>query len=84
MLSLPHSHYFKLPDILENPGHNLPKTGKDIYGRLVGFDMPDHGLFIAGIVRDLAPGAAIECMRVLSDYCVGDLATLTKALRAYS
>jgi Subtilase family len=42
--------------------------------------MPDHGLFIAGIVRDLAPGATIECMRVLSDYCVGDLATLTKAL----
>lgn len=77
---IPHSHYFKLPDNLETPGPNLPKTGKDIYGRLVGFDMPDHGLFIAGIVRDLAPGAAIECMRVLSDYCVGDLATLTKAL----
>ena len=77
---IPHSHYFKLPDNLENPGLNLPKTGKDIYGRLVGFDMPDHGLFIAGIVRDLAPGATIECMRVLSDYCVGDLATLTKAL----
>ena len=77
---IPHSHYFKLPDNLENPGPNLPKTGKDIYGRLVGFDMPDHGLFIAGIVRDLARGATIECMRVLSDYCVGDLATLTKAL----
>lgn len=77
---IPHSHYFKLPDNLETPGPNLPKTGKDIYGRLVGFDMPDHGLFIAGIVRDLAPGATIECMRVLSDYCVGDLATLTKAL----
>lgn len=77
---MPHSHYFKLPDNLENPGPKLPMTGKDIYGRLVGFDMPDHGLFIAGIVRDLAPGATIECMRVLSDYCVGDLATLTKAL----
>lgn len=77
---IPHSHYFKLPNNLENPGPKLPKTGKDIYGRLVGFDMPDHGLFIAGIVRDLAPGATIECMRVLSDYCVGDLATLTKAL----
>ncbi len=77
---MPHSHYFKLPDNLENPGLKLPMTGKDIYGRLVGFDMPDHGLFIAGIVRDLAPGATIECMRVLSDYCVGDLATLTKAL----
>jgi hypothetical protein len=77
---IPRSHYFKLPDNLENPGLNPPKTGKDIYGRLVGFEMPDHGLFIAGIVRDLAPGATIECMRVLSDYCVGDLATLTKAL----
>jgi hypothetical protein len=77
---IPHSHYFTLPNNLENPGLTLPKTGKDIYGRLVGFDMPDHGLFIAGIVRDLAPDATIECMRVLSDYCVGDLATLTKAL----
>lgn len=77
---MPHSHYFKLPDNLENPGPKLPMTGKDIYGRLVGFEMPDHGLFIAGIVRDLAPGATIECMRVLSDCCVGNLATLTKAL----
>jgi Subtilase family len=77
---MPHAHYFQLPVTLDTPGMLQPSTGKDIYGRLVGFNMPDHGLFIAGIVRDLAPGATIECMRVLSDCCVGDLATLTKAL----
>lgn len=55
-------------------------TGKDIYGRLVGFPMEDHGLSIAGIVRDLAPGANIECIRVLNDYGVGDTNTLYKAL----
>ncbi len=56
-------------------------TGKDIYGRLAGFHMADHGLFIAGIVRDLAPEATIECIRVLNDDGVGDLKTLIKALK---
>src|SRR6266699_2954949 len=56
-------------------------TGKDIYGRLAGFPMADHGLFIAGIVRDLAPEATIECIRVLNDDGVGDLKTLIKALK---
>lgn len=56
------------------------KTGKDIYGRLVGFPMEDHGLAIAGILRDLAPHATIECIQVLNDYGVGDLHTLLLAL----
>jgi hypothetical protein len=56
-------------------------TGKDIYGQLVGFSMADHGLSIAGIVRDLAPEANIECIRVLNDYGVGTLNTLMDALR---
>ncbi len=55
-------------------------TGKDIYGRLTGFPMPDHGLFIAGLVRDLAPRASIECIRVLNDFGVGDLCTLSQVL----
>jgi len=55
-------------------------TGKDIYGRLVGFPMADHGLAIAGIIRDLAPSAKIECIRVLNDYGVGDTHTLFLAL----
>jgi len=55
-------------------------TGKDVYGRLVGFPMPDHGLFIAGIIHDLAPNAKIECIRVLNDCAVGDLITLANTL----
>src|SRR5581483_3108461 len=57
-------------------------TGKDIYGRLSGFPMADHGLFIAGLVRDLAPGASIECIRILNDFGTGDLASLVQALTA--
>ena len=64
-------------------GSKLPQdvtTGKDLYGRLVGFPLVDHGMTIAGIVRDLAPDANIECIRVLNDHGVGDLDTLINAL----
>ncbi|MHB8598093.1 MAG: S8 family peptidase [Ktedonobacteraceae bacterium] len=56
------------------------RTGKDVYGRLFGFDMPDHGLFVAGIIHDLAPDAKIECMRVLNDYGIGTFAIICAAL----
>ncbi len=59
-----------------------PRTGRDLYGQTIGFAAPDHGLFVAGIIRDLAPGAKIECVRVLSDYGVGDFGTLMQALQA--
>ncbi|HEX2514869.1 MAG TPA: hypothetical protein VH257_09215, partial [Chloroflexota bacterium] len=42
--------------------------------------MPDHGLFSASIVRQLAPHAEIRLVRVLSDYGVGDLLALTDVL----
>jgi Subtilase family len=67
----------------EIPGpEDTAVTGKDIYGRLTGFPMPDHGLFIAGLVRDLAYDASIECIRVLNDFGVGDAHTLYQALTA--
>lgn len=47
-------------------------VGKDVYGRHYAFKMPDHGLFIAGIVHDISPHARVECVRVMNDYCVGD------------
>ncbi|MBV9613866.1 MAG: S8/S53 family peptidase [Ktedonobacteraceae bacterium] len=72
-------NYQVLSDVLDVPGPNQPATGNDIYGRLVGFPMSDHGLFIAGIIRDLAPGANVECIRVLNDYAVGDTAMLLNA-----
>lgn len=55
-------------------------TGKDVYGRLSGFPMADHGLFIAGLVRDIAPEASIECVRILNDFGVGDSSVLIQAL----
>lgn len=73
-------HYTFLPEILDAPTTNQPATGNDIYTRLVGFRMNDHGVFIAGIIRDIAPGAKVECMRVLNDYAVGDTLMLTYAL----
>ena len=69
------NYSFDVPDPEESA-----VTGKDIYGRLVGFPMADHGLGVAGIIRDLAPAANIECIRVLNDYGVGDTHTLFLAL----
>ena len=69
-----------IPDIVEGTPPERVVTGKDIYGRHGGFPMEDHGLFIAGILRDLAPEANIECIRVLNDFGVGDICTLYDVL----
>ena len=67
---------------------SLPKrltniqAGKDLHGQLYGFQMPDHGLFVSGIIHDLAPKAKIECVRVLNDSGVGDVGTLCHVLQA--
>src|SRR2546429_6305957 len=37
-------------------------------------------IFVAGIIRDLAPKAKIECVRVLNDYGVGRVNDLMQAL----
>ncbi len=76
-------HHNQLPAQIDEPGPFQPKSGKDIKGRLSGgFRMPDHGLFVAGIVRDIAPNTHVECIRVLNDFCAGDLQSLTKALES--
>jgi len=56
-------------------------VGKDVYGRHYAFRMPDHGLFIAGIVHDIAPHARVECIRIMGDYCVGDSDLFSSALQ---
>jgi subtilisin family serine protease len=61
-------------------GENQPKTGKDIDGNLIGYPITDHGLFVAGIIRTLAPAANIECIRILNDFGVGDTTALTQML----
>ncbi|GAC1624287.1 MAG: hypothetical protein NVS4B7_15100 [Ktedonobacteraceae bacterium] len=70
-----------LPDVMVDTTSERVVTGKDIYGRHVGFPMADHGLFVAGILRDLAPEAHIECIRVLNDFGIGDIRTLCAALQ---
>ncbi len=57
-------------------------TGKDLNDQFYGFEMPDHGLFVAGIIHDLAPKAKIECVRVLNDSGIGDVVTLCAALQS--
>lgn len=49
---------------------------------LEAYRMPDHGLFSAGIIRDVAPAAEIHLIRALNDHGVGDVLALTKVLRA--
>jgi hypothetical protein len=76
-------HHNQLPSQIDEPNPLQPMTGKDIRGRNGGgFHMQDHGLFIAGIVRDIAPDSQVECVRVLNDFCAGDLQSLTKALES--
>jgi Subtilase family len=70
--------HYALPQFLDVPGPMQVATGKDISGQLEGFEMPDHGLFVAGIIHDLAHNANIECIRVLNDEGVGDGQTLVK------
>jgi hypothetical protein len=72
--------YPPMLDGLDVPSPSQPGTGKDIEGRSFGFRMPDHGLFVAGIIRDLAPNAKLECIRVLNDFCTGSIQTLIDAL----
>ena len=67
-------------EILDMASTGNAAVGKDVYGEHYSIRMPDHGLFIAGIVRDVAPKAKIECIRVLNDLCVGDFYKLVRAL----
>src|SRR5690349_6013373 len=38
--------------------------------------LPDHGLFVAGIVSGMAPAATLHPIRVLDDYCIGTASDL--------
>lgn len=55
-------------------------TGRDLKYEPRYYRMPDHGLFIAGLVRDIAPRARIRLVRILNDFGGGDLYTLFAAL----
>lgn len=59
------------------PGWLVQPAGQNHAPYLV----PDHGLFAAGIVCDIARKAGVHLVRVLSDYGIGDLWALSRALR---
>lgn len=59
---------------------NDVSTGKDFRHEPRYYLMPDHGLAVAGLVRDVAPRARIRLIRVLNDYGGGDLFGLIAAL----
>lgn len=67
-------------DVQEIGETNGTFVGKDVYGRHYPTHLEDHGLFIAGIIHDLAPRAQIECIRVLDDLCVGDVQVIAQAI----
>jgi Subtilase family len=55
-------------------------TGRDTYHQPAYYKMPDHGIFVAGLIRDIAPGAHIRLIRILNDYGGGDLYNIFAAL----
>jgi hypothetical protein len=59
---------------------NDARTGRDFYSEPRYYFMPDHGLFISGIIRDLAPRVGIRLVRILNDFGCCDLYNLFAAL----
>lgn len=56
------------------------RTGRDFYNQPGYYNMPDHGVFVAGIIRDIAPAAHIRLIRILNDYGGADLYNIYAAL----
>jgi hypothetical protein len=62
------------------PVSNEAATGYDFYHKPRYYFMPDHGLFISGILRDLAPRVYIRLVRILNDFGCCDLYNLFASL----
>ena len=62
------------------PLTNDVRTGRDSYGEERYYLMPDHGISVVGLIRDIAPHARIRLIRVLDDYGGGDCYALFAAL----
>lgn len=62
------------------PTTNEIRTGRDLQNEARYYSMADHGLFVAGLVRDMAARARIRLIRVLNDFGGGDLYNIFAAL----
>jgi Subtilase family len=56
------------------------RTGQDAYGESRYYSMPDHGIFVSGLLRDVVPHARIRLIRVLDDFGGSDLYNFFAAL----
>ncbi len=56
------------------------RTGRNSANESRFYFMPDHGLSVAGLVRDVAPRARIRMIRVLNEFGGGDLYSLFACL----
>ena len=56
------------------------RSGRGFRDEARYYPMPDHGLFVTGILRDIAPRARLRLIRILNDYGGSDLYTLYAAL----
>jgi hypothetical protein len=74
--SLPDWHAAAL-DACDREGLKLARPPD---GRARGHEVSDHGLFVSGLIHDLAPGARIELRPVLNRYGVGDFRLLLQVL----
>ena len=62
------------------PISNDVRSGRDRYGDARYYLMPDHGISVAGLVRDVAPRARVRLIRILNDYGGCDLYNVFAAL----
>ncbi len=62
------------------PVSNDVRSGHDRYGDAKYYLMPDHGISVAGLIRDVAPRTRIRLIRILNDYGGCDLYNLFAAL----
>src|SRR5262249_43976731 len=66
-----------LEELLPNWSDRQPGPGAE----LGPYRIADHGLFVAGIIRAIAPFAKIRLVRVLNDFCLGDMGVVTRVLQ---
>ncbi len=62
------------------PLTNDVRTGRGYSNDARYYVMPDHGISVVGLLRDVAPRARIRLVRVLNDYGGSDLYSLFAAL----
>ncbi len=55
-------------------------AGQDDLGRPFGYNMSDHGLFIAGIIRSIVPQAEMKLVRTQNAFGAGDMNVFLDAL----